>query len=152
MRWVLCVSQPCCVPPRFLQVAIYSMHRNKTHWRNPDQFKPDRWLPPSIELGEGDPPAFMPFGGGPHKCIGYQFANAEGVLTMIKLYQRVRWMPRLRGRKKSRRTHSPHPLPSPVCVPQVTFRLTPGQIPMKVKMILTLGPEHGVRVVPHERL
>jgi hypothetical protein len=34
---------------------------------------------------------------------------------------------------------------------QLVFRLTPGQIPLKTKTILTHGPEQGVLVTVHKR-
>jgi hypothetical protein len=34
---------------------------------------------------------------------------------------------------------------------QYTFRLLPGQQPLKVRTLLTMGPEGGVRVTVHRR-
>ena len=34
---------------------------------------------------------------------------------------------------------------------QYTFRLTPGQVPLKTKMVLTMGPVDGVHVTVHRR-
>jgi cytochrome P450 family 4 len=32
--------------------------------------------------------AYIPFGAGAHKCIGYRFAQEEAVITLVKFLQR----------------------------------------------------------------
>lgn len=36
-------------------------------------------------------------------------------------------------------------------LPQFTFRLLPGQLPLKVETRLTMAPAHGIRVTVHRR-
>jgi len=49
----------------------YQMHRHPSYWNNPSVFDPQRFAK------EGEPKhpfAFFPFGGGPSRCVGRQFA------------------------------------------------------------------------------
>lgn len=63
------------VPPNTDHVLlICEMHRNPKYWSNPDNFVPDRFLEPHDSIPWD---AFMPFGDGVHKCIGYQLALTE---------------------------------------------------------------------------
>lgn len=50
------------------------MHRNPEYWTNPEEFLPERFLEPTDNIPWD---AFMPFGDGVHKCIGYQLALTE---------------------------------------------------------------------------
>ncbi|NRB37226.1 MAG: cytochrome P450 [Pseudomonadales bacterium] len=48
-------------------------HRMPEFWSNPDDFDPERFAPDRQEH-KSHSFAYMPFGGGPHKCIGMHFA------------------------------------------------------------------------------
>lgn len=86
-------------------VSQYVLHRDPNVFPEPDRFDPDRWL----ALGRAAPTttptttlaaapaiarrAYVPFGGGPTKCLGEQFATAEAVLALASIL--ARWTPRL---------------------------------------------------------
>jgi cytochrome P450 len=57
-------------------VNVTMVMRSPAHFTNPDQFDPDRFLP---ERGEDRSHRFawVPFGGGAHKCIGMHFATMQ---------------------------------------------------------------------------
>ncbi len=61
----------------------YLLHRNPEVFENPNVFDPDRWLPERAKLIPRD--AFVPFGGGVHKCIGDQFGLTEITLALAKI-------------------------------------------------------------------
>jgi len=62
----------------------YVTHRMPELWPEPDCFNPDRW----IDL-EVDPYAFVPFGGGYRRCIGFAFATQELKVLVAEVLRRV---------------------------------------------------------------
>jgi cytochrome P450 len=66
-------------------------HRHPAYWEEPDQFRPERFLPGRAV----DRPkfAYFPFGGGPRVCIGNTFALIEGALVLAALAQRFHFRP-----------------------------------------------------------
>ncbi len=69
-------------------LAPWVMHRDPRLFERPDVFSPERWngdlerrLPQS---------AYIPFGGGPHQCIGAHFAMLEATLVLATIVQRYR--------------------------------------------------------------
>ncbi|CAA7017307.1 unnamed protein product [Microthlaspi erraticum] len=89
-------------------ISVYNLHRSPYFWDNPDEFEPERFLRTKESNGiEGwagfDPSrspgalypneiiadfAFLPFGGGPRKCIGDQFALMESTVALAMLFQK----------------------------------------------------------------
>lgn len=68
-----------------LIVSMYALHRDPAAWDDPEAFDPDRFLPERSE--HRDRWQFLPFGGGPRKCIGAHFAMLEatiGLATMVR--------------------------------------------------------------------
>lgn len=72
-------------------VSQYLLHRDPAVFPEPHRFDPDRWLPGGPSAGTRR--AYLPFGGGPTKCLGEQFANAEAVLALASIL--ARWTPEL---------------------------------------------------------
>ncbi|CAP56535.1 putative cytochrome P450 [Gluconacetobacter diazotrophicus PA1 5] len=66
-------------------LPFWMLHRNPALWDNPGCFDPARFL------DRPDPPrfAFLPFGAGPHVCIGAQLAMTEAVLVLARVVQDV---------------------------------------------------------------
>jgi cytochrome P450 len=69
-------------------VPIWMLHRNPHLWEQPDAFNPARFL------GDNAPGRFsyLPFGAGPHVCIGAGFAITEATLVSAQF---MRHFPRL---------------------------------------------------------
>jgi cytochrome P450 len=61
-------------------VSLYHTHRIPECYPQPEQFNPHRWQAITATAG-----AYIPFGGGPHICIGGPLAVMETkiVLTMV---------------------------------------------------------------------
>ncbi|NJP66795.1 cytochrome P450 [Streptomyces spiramenti] len=69
-----------------LLVNLYNIHRHERHWDDPERFDPDRF---STEGRRGRHRfAHMPFGAGPHLCIGKHFALMEAHLLLAALVRR----------------------------------------------------------------
>ncbi|WMX49061.1 cytochrome P450 [Streptomyces roseicoloratus] len=70
----------------------WATHRDGRWFRDPLEFRPERWLTP----GEGEEAeeipeyAWYPFGGGPRVCLGTRFAMVEAVLILAVLARRFR--------------------------------------------------------------
>lgn len=60
-------------------------HRHPVAWEQPEQFRPDRFLPG----GSAPRHAFLPFGAGPRMCIGRDFAYAEAVVALALICRSV---------------------------------------------------------------
>ena len=66
----------------------WAVHRHPDFWENPESFDPDRF---ALERSANRHPyAYFPFGGGPRKCIGYEFALLEAQLALAMVAQRFR--------------------------------------------------------------
>ena len=72
-----------------LMTSPYAMHRHPEFWDEPERFDPERFAG-DAELG-WHKFKYFPFGGGPHICIGNQFALVEGPLILATIGQRYRF-------------------------------------------------------------
>ena len=68
---------------------IYGIHHNPRLWPDPERFDPDRFSPEKVK--QQIPFAYLPFGGGPHLCIGNHFAMMEMQLIVASLIRKFRF-------------------------------------------------------------
>jgi cytochrome P450 len=69
-----------------IQMFSWVVHRDPRWYTDPDRFDPDRW---KDDFAKKIPPfAYIPFGGGPRRCIGNSFAMMEALLLTAAIYQR----------------------------------------------------------------
>ena len=54
-----------------IMISPYVLHRTPRFWPDPDEFRPERFAP-GVDAHKH--PAYLPFGGGPRKCIGEALA------------------------------------------------------------------------------
>lgn len=79
----------CTIPAGALVwISPYVVHRHPAFWDNPEGFDPDRFAPDQIRSRPKF--AYFPFGGGPHLCIGRDFALMEAQLVVATIVQRYR--------------------------------------------------------------
>lgn len=68
-----------------VMIPIWNLHHDERWFPEPGAFRPDRFLPGAPTLPRS---AFMPFGIGPHFCLGQQFATVEMALVAARLIRR----------------------------------------------------------------
>jgi cytochrome P450 len=74
----------------FLLVSPLLTHRDPRFWPEPDRFDPERWRGQERQRPRY---AYLPFGGGPHTCIGMVLARLELALVIATLARRFRLRP-----------------------------------------------------------
>lgn len=65
-------------------VPIWHLHHDARSFAEPDTFLPDRFMPGAPTIPRS---AFLPFGAGPHFCLGQHFASIEMALIAAHLVQ-----------------------------------------------------------------
>lgn len=98
-----------CEVPRgtFVFLSAYHLQRHPAFWPNPDQFDPSRFLKGGSATSHRG--AFLPFGLGPHVCIGKHYGLAFGQMLLAEILRcfRVRLEPGTRVRPKGMVTIQP---------------------------------------------
>lgn len=69
-----------------MNIAFYFTLRHPDFWQNPEAFDPDRFLPEKVS--NRPKYAYMPWGAGPHVCIGKNFALMEVMTILSAIAQR----------------------------------------------------------------
>jgi cytochrome P450 len=69
-------------------VSPWLLHHDARWWKEPDAFRPVRWLEPDPERPRA---AYLPFGAGPRMCVGEPFARLEGALLLSRIARRWRF-------------------------------------------------------------
>ncbi|NKZ08847.1 cytochrome P450 [Actinomadura latina] len=74
-------------------MVLYSpfvTHRMPRVWPQAGRFRPERWDPASDLHRPATPSTYLPFGGGPHRCIGSTLATVEIKTMLACLLRRTR--------------------------------------------------------------
>ena len=76
--------------PKGIDIAIspYILHRHPDFWDNPEVFDPNRFS--SENRKKITPFSYIPFGGGPHVCVGQNFAIMELILVIAMIAKQFR--------------------------------------------------------------
>ncbi|XP_021772388.1 protein LUTEIN DEFICIENT 5, chloroplastic-like [Chenopodium quinoa] len=70
-------------------ISVWNLHRSPSLWEDADKFNPERWPldgPAPNETNQNF--RYLPFGGGPRKCIGDMFASYENIVALAMLVRR----------------------------------------------------------------
>lgn len=93
---------------------FYGLHRDARMYRDPDRFDPGRWR----DGAAGPPrPYLLPFGLGPHACLGEGFAMSQILATVAVVASRC----------------TLKPVPGAVVRPVARTTLHPGVVPLIVE-------------------
>ena len=72
-------------------ISIYAIHRHPEYWERAEEFDPLRF---TEERSKGRPEClFMPFGGGPRRCVGMRMAMMQMELMLATLLQDYKFKP-----------------------------------------------------------
>jgi cytochrome P450 len=74
----------------FVSVSPNTNHFSREHWTNPHAFDPERFAGGRRE-DKSHRYAWMPFGGGAHKCIGLHFGTFEVKAVLHEMLRAYRW-------------------------------------------------------------
>lgn len=69
-----------------VMISPWTLHRHRRYWDDAHAFRPERFLPENEDSIQ--PGTYIPFGGGPHTCVGAGFALAESILIIARLARR----------------------------------------------------------------
>lgn len=72
-------------------IAPWLLHRHRKLWEEPDRFNPENFAPARAAARPRF--AYLPFGGGPRRCIGASLAMTEALVILAMVAQR--YTPRL---------------------------------------------------------
>lgn len=75
-------------------MSLYEIHRHKKLWEHPDEFNPDRFSPEKSKTYSSH---YFPFGAGPRKCIGNNFAMFEMIIAISELLTKFSILPTKEG-------------------------------------------------------
>ncbi|MES2883962.1 MAG: cytochrome P450 [Pseudomonadota bacterium] len=74
----------------FVQIAPSYVHMQPEYWTDPTRFDPERFAPERRE-DRSHPFAWVPFGGGAHKCIGLFFGMMEVKAILHRMLLAFEW-------------------------------------------------------------
>ena len=77
-------------PGSNLLFSIYEIHRHPDLWKQPNNFLPERFA----EGGRQFSAQYFPFGAGPRKCIGNNFAMFEMIIAVTELLKKYKIYPK----------------------------------------------------------
>ena len=67
---------------------VHLIHRDARWWTDPDEFRPERFMPDAPSPRRG---TYLPFGAGRRVCVAANFALTEGTLIAAMVSQRFRF-------------------------------------------------------------
>lgn len=76
-----------------LMISPWTLQRHGGYWPEPDRFDPERFLGArEKDIVQG---AYIPFGAGPHTCVGAGFAAVESALILAQLTREFDFLPEI---------------------------------------------------------
>lgn len=73
-----------------IMISVYNIHRSPEVWDRADDFIPERFdLEGPVPNETNTEYRFIPFSGGPRKCVGDQFALLEAIVALAVVLQKM---------------------------------------------------------------
>lgn len=72
-----------------IMIPIYSLHHDEKYYPDPEKFIPDRFSDGSKKSFTEMP--YMPFGEGPHICIGLRMGKMQTKVGLVAMLQKFRF-------------------------------------------------------------
>ncbi|KAL0338529.1 UNVERIFIED_CONTAM: Carotene epsilon-monooxygenase, chloroplastic [Sesamum angustifolium] len=73
-----------------IMISVYNIHHSAQVWERADEFVPERFdLEGPVPNETNTDYRFIPFSGGPRKCVGDQFALLEAIVALAVLLQHL---------------------------------------------------------------
>lgn len=73
-------------------ISVYNIHHSPQVWDNAEEFVPERFDVDGPVPNETNTDfKYIPFSGGPRKCVGDQFAMLEATVALAVLLQRFKF-------------------------------------------------------------
>ncbi|XP_039024947.1 carotene epsilon-monooxygenase, chloroplastic [Hibiscus syriacus] len=73
-----------------IMISVYNIHHSSQVWERAEEFVPERFeLESSVPNETNTDYRFIPFSGGPRKCVGDQFALLEAIVALAIFLQRL---------------------------------------------------------------
>ncbi|KAL3825835.1 hypothetical protein ACJIZ3_021864 [Penstemon smallii] len=77
-------------PGQDIMISVYNIHHSSQVWERADEFVPERFdLEGSVPNETNTDFRYIPFSGGPRKCVGDQFALLEAIVALAVFLQHV---------------------------------------------------------------
>ncbi|XP_059224373.1 cytochrome P450 6g1 isoform X1 [Stomoxys calcitrans] len=70
-------------------IPIFAIQRDPKYWPNPNEFDPERFSPENKKLNNNST-TYMPFGTGPHNCIGSRIGLLQTKLGLVHFLKNYR--------------------------------------------------------------
>lgn len=76
-------------PGQDIMISVYNIHHSPQVWERPEEFLPERFdLEGPVPNETNTDFRYIPFSGGPRKCVGDQFALLEAIVALTVFVQR----------------------------------------------------------------
>lgn len=77
-------------PGQDIMISVYNIHHSSQVWERAEEFVPERFdLEDPVPNESNTDFRFIPFSGGPRKCVGDQFALLEAIVALAVLLQNM---------------------------------------------------------------
>ncbi|KAJ0793919.1 putative carotene epsilon-hydroxylase [Helianthus annuus] len=77
-------------PGQDIMISVYNIHHSSKVWERAEEFIPERFgLDGPVPNESNTDYKFIPFSGGPRKCVGDQFAMLEAIVALAIFLQNI---------------------------------------------------------------